>query len=185
MPEVAKPATLAEWRQGTPQRGPNPDHPPSVIWRALVKSRGMVTMAAGMVPCHPATIYRTIERYPQMRDDLAELREIVKPAAVEKAKTNILQAVDQGDERWSAWLLERWDKANFSTRTEHTGPDGGPIQHLHIADGGFTDEELASLSGEQLAALRIAKHAELQLRQRRIAAAADSADRTGGVETRV
>jgi hypothetical protein len=119
-----------------------PKFKPGEVFRALVKARGLATEAARILQCSPQTIYRTFKRYPQMRVDVED---VVRPAQLDKAKKNILDAVDEGDCRWSAWLLERWDKANFSTRQEHTGADGGQIEHKVTVDGGYTDEFLDSL----------------------------------------
>jgi hypothetical protein len=161
--------TAKPWRHDKAHkgRGPDRDHSPAAIWRAMVEAKGMISIAARKLGCSPMTVYRTLDRYPDMRTDLAELRSIVKPAIIEKATSNILSAVDRGDERWSAWLLERWDKTNFSTRTEHTGPDGGPIEHM-IAEGEITQVQMTLLTDDQLRTLieagRIADELESQSR---------------------
>ena len=50
-----------------------------------------------------------------------------KDYAAIKAKKNVINGIHEGDKNDSKWYLERRRKKDWSTRTEFTGEDGGPV----------------------------------------------------------
>jgi hypothetical protein len=47
--------------------------------------------------------------------------------AEEKARQNVVKAINDGDQQTSRWYLERKARDEFATRTEATGKDGVPL----------------------------------------------------------
>lgn len=68
----------------------------------------------------PSTLYL----YCQENPEFSERKELLKEQVKIRAKTNIVDAINKGDKLLSQWYLERKSKDEFSTRSEHTGPDG-------------------------------------------------------------
>ena len=87
----------------------------------------------------------TFYEYCQNNTDFAERKEQLKEAVKYRAKLNVARAINDGDKILSQWYLERKAKDEFSTRTEQTGKDGGPIQ--------VEDTEVVKQLTEQLNAI--------------------------------
>jgi hypothetical protein len=60
------------------------------------------------------------ELNPEYAERKAQLKELIKF----NARENIMKSIEDGDASSSKWLLERWNKDEFSLRVENTGKDG-------------------------------------------------------------
>jgi len=67
-----------------------------------------------------STFYYWQEVNPKFVEKKKSLREMVKF----QARQNIIKGVNDGDPSASKWILERWNKEEFSLRVETTGKDG-------------------------------------------------------------
>ena len=105
--------------------------------------------------CHLAGIstmsyYREIERNQDFCDNMKRAQEW----AVEKARQNVVMAIQEGDQTTSRWYLERKAKDEFSVRNEVTGKDGKAIEHNHsIEDMEIEFQQLAVEHPEAFAKL--------------------------------
>jgi hypothetical protein len=93
-------------------------------------------------------VYRYMKQNPKFREKSELLRNSVKF----KAKTLVAMSIESGDADMAKWLLERRARAEFSTRQETTGADGGPIQTT-IDTSKLSDkamEELLNATKDQL-----------------------------------
>lgn len=69
----------------------------------------------------------TLHVYCDKHPDFREWKEAAKKNPAMIAKMNLLQSLKKGDKDISKFILERTEKENYSTRSEHTGADGGGI----------------------------------------------------------
>lgn len=72
----------------------------------------------------PSTLYDYQEKNPEFAERKGELKEKL----VLQARENLRASLEKEDPQTTRWYLERARKAEFSTRTEHTGEDGEPIK---------------------------------------------------------
>jgi hypothetical protein len=56
-----------------------------------------------------------------------------------------MQAAENGDRTMLVWLGKQWLGQTDTQRTEHTGRDGGPIEHVTVDE---LDREIARLEKE-------------------------------------
>jgi hypothetical protein len=61
---------------------------------------------------HPSTLYD----YCNANEEFAERKEALKQHPTAKARLNIIEAIEKGDEDMSKWWLERKAKEEFSTK---------------------------------------------------------------------
>lgn len=66
----------------------------------------------------------------KLNPDFAERKVELRASLGSNAKANIAAKIKGGDVPMSQWWLERRQKADYSTRTEKTGPGGGPQAHI-------------------------------------------------------
>ena len=72
----------------------------------------------------------TLYLYQQENPGFSERKEALKEMPKYKAKKNVVGAIEKGDVQQSNWYLERKGKDDgFSSRTELTGQNGGPVKH--------------------------------------------------------
>jgi hypothetical protein len=91
---------------------------------ALEKSHGLVSFAARLLGCDRKTIYNYFERYPHLRQIIADAGE----ALVDKAELAVEKAIDNGEGWAIALVLKTKGKPRgYVERIEQTGADGGPI----------------------------------------------------------
>jgi len=60
------------------------------------------------------------ELNPEYAERKAELKDLIKF----NARENIVKSIREGSPSESKWILERWNKEEFSLRVENTGKDG-------------------------------------------------------------
>lgn len=60
--------------------------------------------------------------------------DIAKSSLVLQAKRVVGKALKAGDKATAEWYLERKAKAEFSPRTEVTGPEGSPLGYIYNSD---------------------------------------------------
>lgn len=91
---------------------------------ALEKSHGLVSFAARLLGCNRTTIYNYFEKYPHLRQIIADAGE----ALVDKAELAVEKAIDNGEGWAIALVLKTKGKPRgYVERQEHTGADGGPM----------------------------------------------------------
>lgn len=78
--------------------------------------------ACGFAGIAPSTLYNYQNEHP----DYVEQKEMWKETPILKARNTISKNLDTPDV--AKWYLERKKKAEFATRHEMTGDDGGPIK---------------------------------------------------------
>lgn len=82
-----------------------------------------VRKACQLAKISPDTYYKHCEKKPAFSDRMDDAQRW----AEEKARQNVVKAIDDGDIQSSRWYLERKVKNEFGTRTEITGPDNTPL----------------------------------------------------------
>lgn len=94
---------------------------------AIRKARGMLTVTADVLNCEPATVYRYIERYPQLRQVVNESRERMTDIA-----ENALYRAIEDLQPWavSMYLKSQGRSRGYGDQSqlEISGPGGGPIR---------------------------------------------------------
>lgn len=68
----------------------------------------------------PATLYNYQNDHPEF----LERKKALKEMTVYQAKINIKNKIMDGDLETSKWILPKKEKAEYSERFEHSGPDG-------------------------------------------------------------
>lgn len=94
---------------------------------ALMEARGMVTVAASVVGCHPLTVRAYMRRYPTVAQALLDARE----AMTDVAEMALYDAI-VARESWAVTLyLKTIGKSRgYVERQEVTGKDGDSLFHL-------------------------------------------------------
>ena len=106
--------------------------------KAIPNSGGILSTIAARVGCTWHTAKKRIEASAV----LTELYEEERRKIDDKAQSNILQAVKDGDLSISKWWLQVKMADEFGDRVkqEISGPNGGPVE---IDDTGLSDDERA------------------------------------------
>jgi hypothetical protein len=93
---------------------------------ALTEARGMVTIAASRVGCHPLTVRAYMRRYPTVAQALVDARD----QTTDLAESALYDAI-AAREPWAITLyLKTIGKHRGyveSQEQRHSGPDGGPL----------------------------------------------------------
>jgi hypothetical protein len=113
-----------------PEKGP----PPPEVLTAIEEVCGYLTEgmsfkdSAQLAGYHRDTVYGWGERYSGISDS-------IERAKLENKRWHVSNIKKAADKSWqaSAWYLERVHHKEFSLKSqfEHSGPDGGPIEHHH------------------------------------------------------
>lgn len=95
-----------------------------IIAEALEEYKGGAYLAASALGVSHMTIYRWLEKHP----DLKELKEAFSERMVDKAEYKLHEAVEVGDP-WAVKyaLSTKGKQRGYTERTELSGPDGGAI----------------------------------------------------------
>lgn len=99
---------------------------------ALMKAKGLVSVAARQLGCDAKTVRRYIERHPTVAQAKVEARESI----LDMAEGRLFQAIDKG-EPWaiSSILRTLGKERGYVERSELTGKDGDGIRiHVSYAD---------------------------------------------------
>jgi hypothetical protein len=96
-----------------------------------------------MVDIDPKTLYNYCDKNPEF----SSKKEYLKKQVNITAKLNIVDAIQEGSIKESMWWAERKMKDEFATRTETTGPGGGPVKE----EISLNQEELRKLADEMRA----------------------------------
>lgn len=123
---------------------PKPEGRPPVITQDVVRiledclKNGFTVKKS----CEIAKIGRTAY-YDKVNSDkeFADKMDSAQDFATEKARQNIVMAIQENDVATSKWWLERKAKDEFGTRTELTGKDGKDlISEINVNIIDFSDE---------------------------------------------
>jgi hypothetical protein len=97
------------------------------IIRALIRTRGMVTLAAERLACDADTIYNYAKRHPTVEAELKRQRERI----TDIAESKLYLAIDVG-ESWAIqyYLRTQGKNRGYVERQEITGKDGDPLAPL-------------------------------------------------------
>jgi hypothetical protein len=93
---------------------------PEQVAEALLRSKGLITVAARALDCDPATVRNYIKRYASVAKAKEESREGIK----DLAEARLFQAIDKG-EAWAIAMLLRT-----------VGRDRGYVERSEIEHGG-------------------------------------------------
>lgn len=96
---------------------------------ALKACRGLIYIAAKRIGCSPQTIYNHIEKHPEIREIIDNLRQ----EPVDKAEVKLEAAVDKGQPWAIKYLLSTQGKKRGYVQREEkelTGAEGAPIQFI-------------------------------------------------------
>jgi hypothetical protein len=102
---------------------------------ALVKARGLQTVAAGMLGCDWSTVRRYVQQYPEC----AEAINLANNALGDLAETKLVDNITNGDQRAIEFYLKTKQRDRGytdKTQVELTGAAGGPVR-LEVS--GFLD----------------------------------------------
>lgn len=105
------------------------------VAEALVKARGLQTVAAQMLGCKWETVRNYVKRYPEC----AEALELANTALGDLAESKLTDNITNGDQRAIEFYLKSKHKARGyadKTQVELTGAAGGPVR---LEFGGFLD----------------------------------------------
>ena len=94
---------------------------------AIRQARGMLTVTADILNCEPGTVYRYLERYPQLRLVVTEARERMTDIA-----ENALYRAIEDTQPWAVamYLKSQGRSRGYGDQSqlEISGPGGGPIR---------------------------------------------------------
>ena len=102
---------------------------------ALIKARGLQTVAAGMLGCDWSTVRRYVQQYPEC----AEAINLANNALGDLAETKLVDNISNGDQRAIEFYLKTKQRDRGyteKTAVEVSGPAGGP---LRVEVNGFLD----------------------------------------------
>jgi hypothetical protein len=102
---------------------------------ALIKARGLQTVAAGMLGCDWSTVRRYVQQYPEC----AEAINLANNALGDLAETKLVDNITNGDQRAIEFYLKTKQRDRGytdKTQVELTGAAGGPVR-LEVS--GFLD----------------------------------------------
>ncbi len=102
---------------------------------ALVKARGLQTVAAEMLGCSWQTVRTYVQKYPEC----AEALEVANTALGDLAETKLVDNISTGDQRAIEFYLKSKHKQRGyadKTQVELTGAAGGPVR---LEVGSFLD----------------------------------------------
>ena len=97
------------------------------VEKALREHHGLVLQAAQALGVSRQTVYNFMQANPQV--DWDEVRANADEELLDVAEGHLQTAIRSGDLKTIRWYAERKGKnRGYTTRTETTGADGGPIQ---------------------------------------------------------
>ena len=105
---------------------------------ALIKANGIYTDAAKILDCDRTTVSRFVDRNPKLLDDLEKAR----AGIVDLAENRLFEEIKNKNVTAIIFALKTLGKdRGYTSRSEHTGPDGGPIAHtaqmtIYLPDNG-------------------------------------------------
>ena len=92
---------------------------------ALKETKGMVYLAADRIGCHADTIHAYARRYKSVQECIDHEREKI----LDIGELKLVQKVMDGDDGMIKFLLSTRGKSRgYTTGTEISGPNGGPLQ---------------------------------------------------------
>ena len=95
------------------------------VQRAIVKSKGLLSFASQLLGCNRSTIYDYLEKWPDLKQTVADQRE----GLVDIAESRLLGNIDKGDTTAIIFFLKTQGRARgYVERQEVTGKDGGAIE---------------------------------------------------------
>lgn len=149
------------------QRPDRFSHPKLTVERvveAIKLTGGIMSEVARMLGVSRQTIYNYRNQHDEVREALAEEREIT----LDKAEATLRDlAINQKKERSLIFLLESLGKERgYVKRMESVGKDGGPIAVDANVSHEFTDEQLRNLAPAELEALIAAEKVKQHVRNR-------------------
>lgn len=100
---------------------------------AIPGTGGIVSTIAKRVGCTRQTAAKYIAKHPTIQAAYDSECE----ALVDMAESVLAKSIQEGNTGDAKWLLERLRREKYSTRTEHTGADGGEItlRVIYATDG--------------------------------------------------
>lgn len=123
-----------------------------------IRAGAYIETAAAAAGINKTSLYAWLkkgERYPGTI--FSAFADAVNAALAQAEMRDVLaisKAAGEGDWRAAAWRLERKFPGRWgqTTRTQISGPDGGPVQvNTNVDVTKLTDEQLAALAGRPLA----------------------------------
>jgi len=95
------------------------------VEQALVKSKGLLSFAAQLLGCNRSTIYDYLEKWPDLKQVVADQRE----GLIDAAESRLLGNIDRGDTTAIIFFLKTQGRGRgYVERQEVTGKDGGAIE---------------------------------------------------------
>lgn len=143
MPEGVRKRSAAQADQmaGVPRHSRRPTGlTPEIVAEALKRNGGIMSAAAAQLGVTRQTIYQWTLAQPQLRQVIAEARELT----LDLAEGKLLQAIRNDNLTATIFFLKCHGKARgYVERQEHTGPGGGPINVVDLSS--IPNEDLAVL----------------------------------------
>lgn len=150
---------------GNPEpRKPKPRFTEEIIAEGLRRSQGIVSDAAKIIGCSRRTVTEALRNSAYLR----EVRDHSIGVVFDMSVKGIAKRALLGDPNDQRFFVRTWGPQHGLIpvqRTEVSGPDGGPVQY--VAEGELTDEQIASLSDDDLRAVIRVGQLKRELRERR------------------
>jgi hypothetical protein len=103
----------------------NPRANKEAVRNAIVKSRGLLSFAAQFLGCERATVYSYLEKWPDLKQVVADQRE----GLIDVAESRLLGNIDRGDTTAIIFFLKTQGRnRGYVERQEITGADGGAVE---------------------------------------------------------
>jgi hypothetical protein len=103
----------------------NPRTNKEAVRNAIVKSRGLLSFAAQFLGCERATVYSYLEKWPDLKQVVADQRE----GLIDVAESRLLGNIDRGDTTAIIFFLKTQGRGRgYVERQEITGADGGAVE---------------------------------------------------------
>jgi len=99
---------------------------------ALMKAKGLVTVAARQLGCHPKTVRRYIDNHPTVAEAKTEAREGI----LDMAEARLFQAIDKGE----PWAI--------SSILRTLGKDRGYVERVEQDQRGHVEHYIVNIGGD-------------------------------------
>jgi hypothetical protein len=113
--------------------------------KAITEARGFISVAAKRLGCSRSTMYRAIDKYPTVAEAVEDARE----SMTDLAEGKLVEQINGGNTTAIIFYLKtQGKKRGYVERHEHTGKDGGAIEHKHQL-ATLSDDELDAIIGDE------------------------------------
>lgn len=141
MPQKKKDTTILneaglELETDNKPSGKPPQYTVAQVKEAILQSRGIVSVAARMLKCDRRTIYKYMDRHPE----LEQAREDARENLIDYAESKLVERIADSDIKAIMFYLRTQAKhRGYSERQEITGADGNALTLTLVHDDNDND----------------------------------------------